>query len=223
MIELKQIYVNDSELHELLKKVNKGQSSSWFSIKREFLFYKGGLYVPKDLQIINKFMHLLHSSLEGGHSGVDKTLYRVRRNFFWPRLKRSMKKFVPRCDNCQRVKVEQSLPSGLLQPLLVPEKPWLDISIDFIKDMSISKGHAMIWMIIDRLTKYSHFVSFAHPYSAKPIAQLFLQHIFRLHGFPQTIVSDRDSMFTSKFWREFFKLHDVQLYHSTAYHLQIDG
>ncbi|XP_042942661.1 uncharacterized protein LOC122276828 [Carya illinoinensis] len=78
LIELKQIYANDSELHELLKKVNKGPSSSWFSIKREFLFYKGGLYVPKDLQIINKFMHLLHSSLEGGHSGVDKTLYRLK-------------------------------------------------------------------------------------------------------------------------------------------------
>lgn len=83
LIELKQSYANDSMLQKLLKKVNKGQSSSRFSIKEELLFYKGRLYVPKNLHFINKLLHLLHSHPKGCHSGVDKTLYRVRRNFFW--------------------------------------------------------------------------------------------------------------------------------------------
>lgn len=117
--------------------------------------------MPKDLQFINKLLHLLHSSPKDGHSGVDKTLYKVRRNFFWPRLKRSMKEFVRGCDICQRVKVEQSLPSGLFQPLPVPKKPWSDISMNFIEGLLVSKGHSMIWVVVDRFTKYSHFVSLA--------------------------------------------------------------
>ena len=106
LTELKQCYDDDSELQELLKKVKDGQSSTKFSMKGDLLFYKDRLYVPSNVQFITK---LLHSSPEGGHSGVDKTLYKVRRNFFWKGLKRSVKEFIQAW-----VKVEQTRPEGLL-------------------------------------------------------------------------------------------------------------
>ena len=78
-------------------------------------------------------------------------------------------------------------------------------------------------VVVDRLSKYAHFITISHPYTAISIAQLFMDHIYRLHGLPQTIVSYRDPTFLSSFWQELFKLQHVLLHMSTAYHPQSDG
>jgi hypothetical protein len=114
-----------------------------------------------------------------------------------------VKRFIRECDICQRMKAENVSPSGLLQPLPIPERPWLSISMDFIEGMPLSQGYSIIWVIMDQLTKYAHFVALKHPYTA---AQVFMNQLFKLHGMPKTIISDRDSTFTSKFWIEVFKL-----------------
>lgn len=127
------------------------------------------------------------------------------------------------CDICHRIKVELTVPNGLLQPLPILDLPWIDISMDFIESLPVSKGHLVLWVVVERLTKYSLFVPLSHLYTVKTIAQLFQQPIFKLHGFPRTIFSNKNPVLTSTFWRELFKLHDVQLCHSTAYHPQSDG
>lgn len=85
------------------------------------------------------------------------------------------------------------------------------------------QGKTVIWVVVDRLSKYAHFLAIAHPDSASMIAQMFVDHIFKLHGMPNSIVSDRDPVFMSKFWKEFFTLQGSKLCFSSGYHPQIDG
>jgi hypothetical protein len=122
------------------------------------------------------------------------------------------------CPICQISKTERVHYPGQLNPLHIPAAKWSDISMDFITGLPKSKGQDVILVIVDRLTKYAHFLTLSHPFTAQQVAQLFVDTIFKLHGPPSTIVSDRDSIFTSKFWQEFFKILKVQLNYSTAYH-----
>lgn len=99
----------------------------------------------------------------------------------------------------------------------------MDISMDFVEGLPKSQGFSVIMVVVDRLTKYAHFVAVKHPYKAIDIAQLFLDNIVKIHGFPQTIVSDRDTIFMSSFWKHLFKLYRDKLNRSTSYHPQSDG
>ncbi|KAH9762794.1 hypothetical protein KPL70_000939 [Citrus sinensis] len=153
-----------------------------------------------------------HGGTEGGHSGVRKTLDRVKRSFYWKRMQREICSFVAACDNCQRNKHENVLSPGLLQPLPIPEHNWTDISMDFIEGLPKSSGKQIIFVVVDRLSKYAHFMPLSHPYTALDVAQLFLDNVYKLHGLPNSIVSDRDKVFTSTFWQSL-----------TAYHPQTDG
>ncbi|GMJ04991.1 hypothetical protein HRI_004168300 [Hibiscus trionum] len=112
---------------------------------------------------------------------------------------------------------------GLLQPLAIPNAIWSSISMDFIEGLPQSKKRDCIFVVVDRLTKYAHFVALAHPFTAKSIAQVFLENIFKLHGLPVDIVCDRDRIFMSTFWKELMSKLGVTINASTTYHPQSDG
>jgi len=112
---------------------------------------------------------------------------------------------------------------GLLQPLPVPVAAWHTISLDFIEGLPYSGNVNCILIVVDSFTKYGHFLPFLHPFTAAVVAKLFLNNVYRLHGLPTTIISDRDRIFTSQFWRELFYLGDVSLQMSSSYHPQSDG
>jgi transposase InsO family protein len=142
--------------------------------------------------------------------------------FAWPSLKQSVQEFVQQCDTCQRAKVEHTKLPGLLQPLPVPAH-WNTISLDFVEGLPISNGHDVILVVIDKLTKYAHFLPLKHPFTALQVAMEFTDNIYKLHGLPECIISDRDKIFTSKLWQEMFRLTDTQLMMSSSYHPQTDG
>jgi transposase InsO family protein len=98
-----------------------------------------------------------------------------------------------------------------------------EISMDFVEGFPKSHGKDVILVVVDRLTKYAHFLPMSHPYSVHTIAQLFIDNIFKLHGMPTAIVTDRDCIFTSKLWHEVFAALKVDLRFSTAYHPETDG
>lgn len=104
---------------------------------------------------------------------------------------------------CLRCKYETVAYPGLLQPLPIPEGVWQSIAMDFIEQLTRSKGKDTIWVVVDRLSKYAHFVALSHPFSAAELAQMFFDNIYKLHGAPANIVSDKDPLFMSQFWREF--------------------
>lgn len=90
--------------------------------------------------------------------------------------------------------------------------------MDFIEGLPKSHGKTVILVVIDRLTTFAHFVALAYPFTAKLVAEAFVQEIFRLHGMPKSIISDMDPLFLSKFWEEFFQLQGTKLLKSSAYH-----
>ena len=127
------------------------------------------------------------------------------------------------CPTCQKYKADLSTPGGLLQPLPVPGAIWVDVSLDFTEGLARSRGKDTILVVVDRLSKYAHFLPLSHPYTAVTVAQLYFDHVFKLHGMPKTLVSDRDKIFVSHFWQELFRLQHTSLHLSTTYHPQSDG
>ena len=115
-------------------------------------------------------------------------------------------KFVAACSVCQHCKYQATSPTSLLQPLPIPKAIWEDISLDFISGLPRVRGIDTVLVVVDRLTKYAHFLLVRHPYTAKTVAEIFIKEIVRLHGIPSSIVSDRDTTFMSHFWQELFRL-----------------
>lgn len=132
----------------------------------------------------------MHSSAVGGHSGVQVTYCKTRNLFAWPGMTKQIQTFVGDCTACKQVKIEHVKYPGLLQPLLVPDRAWQLISLDFIEGLPKSGTYNCIMVVVDKFSKYAHFVPLAHPFTAFQVAQAFLNNIFKLHGLPQSIISD---------------------------------
>jgi hypothetical protein len=176
--------------------------------------------VPPNSSLLPAILGTAHSA---GHGGIQKTLHRLRADFFVPKDRALVRDWVRACSVCQQNKTEALHPAGLLQPLEVPSQIWSGISMDFIEGLPKVHGKSVILTIVDRFSKYSHFIALSHPYTATSVARAFCEGVVRLHGFPQSIVSDRDPVFTGNVWRELFKLSGVKLRMSTAFHPQTDG
>jgi hypothetical protein len=138
-------------------------------------------------------------------------------------LKQDVKDFVRQCAIFQQAKHVNTLPAGPLQPLPIPKVAWQDISMDFTEGLPKSKGYNVILVIVDRFTKYAHFVPIKHPFTGRTIAKVVYDNVVKLHGLPKTIVSDRDKMFTSTVWKELFSMMGTQQILSSAHHPQTDG
>lgn len=124
---------------------------------------------------------------------------------------------------CQQAKVATTSPVGLLQPLPIPSQIWEDLAMDFIMGLPSSKGFTVIFVVIDRLSKYAHFAPMKANYTSLSMAETFVDMVVKLHGILKSIVSDRDKVFTSKFWQHLFRLSGTMLAMSSFYHSQKDG
>jgi len=222
--ELKASYVTDVYTQTLLSSLQQDSGvPKGYSLQQGLIMYKGRLYIVKDSDFKSQVLQYIHSNPSAGHSGYHKTVQRAKADFFWKGMRRDIRKLVKECSVCQENKDELIHPPGLLQPLPVPLQVWTDISMDFIEGLPTSKGFTVIMVVVDRLTKYGHFIALSHPYTASTVAHLFFANVLKLHGLPKSIVSDRDPIFTSSFWQELFKLQGITLAYSSAYHPQSDG
>lgn len=148
---------------------------------------------------------------------------RTKALFFWPQMKDEVVKLVRSCNICIQAKGEHGPYPGLLQPLKVPNQAWTHVSMDFVEGLPKSKRKNVILVIIVRFSNYGHFIGLSLPYSADTVDRVFLYGIYKLHGLPVSIVTDRYLVFTSLFWRELFKLMGTSLDMSSAYHPKFDG
>jgi len=192
---------------------------------RQELWFKGNtLVLPRYLHLRKWALQEFHDSKYAGHFGTHKTLQNLKRVYWWHGMNEDVKNFVRSCHSCQRSKPDQKKPAGLLKPLPIPNRPWESISMDLITSLPLSPcGHDAICTVVDRLTKMVHFFPCPAKCSAIQLASLFVDNIFKLHGIPNDIISDRDPRFLSSFWREVCRLLGTQQNLSTPYHPQSDG
>jgi hypothetical protein len=189
-----------------------------FSLEQGLIKYKGNIWIGQNSTLQTKLIAAFHSSPLGGHSGVAATYYKIKKHFAWKGLKQDVESFIKQCETCQHAKHALEHPMRLLQPLPIPEGVLRDLSMDFIKGLPKSDGYSVILVVVDRLTKYAHFLPLKHPYTATTIAQVFMDSVVKLHGLPNSILTNRDTIFISHFWKELFKLYKVNLHLIIAYH-----
>ncbi|GJY66395.1 reverse transcriptase domain-containing protein [Tanacetum coccineum] len=169
-------------------------------------------------------MHESHKSKYSIHPGSDKMYHDLKKLYWWPNMKAIIAEYVSKCLTCSRVKAECQKPSGLLVQPEIPMWKWERITMDFVTKLpKTSTGHDTIWVIVDRLTKSAHFIPIRATDSMETLTRLYIKEIVSRHGVPISIISDRDSHFTSRFWQSLQNALGTQLDMSTTYHPKTDG
>lgn len=224
LVEVLDSYTNDPEVQSILEGIAvKDPTYKLYQYAKGLIKVEGRMYIGSGGDLRTRIIWEFHDSSMGGHSGQEVTYKKISQFFFWPNLRKHVNEYVQNCDMCQRIKSGTQFPGGLLQPLPIPTSIWEEISLDFIEGLPKSSDMDCILVVVDRLTKVGHFIPLKHPYTATTVAQVFLDNVYKLHGMPKVIVSDRDRLFTSTFWKELFAAVGTKLNLSTSYHPQSDG
>ena len=195
-----------------------------FTIDSEGLILHNGLvYIPMSNPIKLQILQSCHDGKVAGHWGQDKTFELVSREYYWPGMRKFINEYVRTCDTCARNKAPRHRRHGQLHPLPIPNGPWQSVSMDYIVELPPSQGYDAIYVCVDRLTKMAHFCPTITKVSAKDTADLYLRYVFKNHGLPKDIVSDRGTQFVSKFTRALLALCDIKGNRSTSFHPESDG
>jgi len=200
--------------------VAEGNINKGFSIIDDLLCWKNRIYVPKGLQ--QQIIKSEPDSKIAGHFGRERTLELITRTFYWTNMQRDIQKYCSERDICQRMKPSRHAKHGLLHPLELACKPWMHISTDFITDLPESEGAMVILLVIDRFTKMAHCIPLKKK-DSPTVARAYFEYVWKYHGFPEDIVSDRDSTFTGSFFMDLYDYLEIQRSMSTAYHPQTDS
>ncbi len=216
--ELKQGYSSDPEFRDIYQ-----EPVDPFVLKAGLLYFEGKLCVPKS-SWRNKLLQDHHEVPCKGHMGYEKTVASLSASFYWKDLKSDVKSFVRTCPDCQRNKASTQKPIGFLQPLQPETARWTSITMDLIPDLPVtSRGHDAVYVVVDRMSKMIRIIPLQKNRTAESVAHKFYENVYRHHGFPSEIISDRDSIFMSKFWETLFKRVQVTLKPSSSYHPETDG
>lgn len=221
--------VADKHSIEWLSELKKDlENDAWLKVNRTEVTHRNGLawrgdwlYVPIVLR--SKVLKHCHDVKTAGHFGFLKMLHLTRRQFWWPKMWTDIETYLRQCPVCAMSKPKPGKPFGLLQSVANPCKPWEEIAMDFIVELPNSRGHTMIWTVIDLFSKQAHFIPCKGLPSAQHLACLFVHHIYQLHGVPKCIISDRGVQFTVKFWRNFLCYIGSAQGLSSAFHPSTNG
>jgi hypothetical protein len=205
-------YNSDPETQKLLTELAvTGSNTKGFTLSDGIIRYKNRVWLGTHKEAHKAVMLALHDSGIGGHSGMKATYNKIKNLFAWPGMKQDIEMYVAACSVCKQAKPEHSKLPGTLQPLPVPAHAWTTISMNSIEGLPKSQNLDTILVIIDKFSKYAHFVPLKHPFTTTSVAHQFFHNIYKLHGLPQVIISDRDKVFLSTFWQELFKLSETTL------------
>ena len=182
------------------------------------------MIIPDDVSTRNFIVTELHNIPYSLHPGVQRTLCKVRKHFFWKGMTGHIREFVESCPVCQVAKSDHTLNRGKLQSTNIPEKKWTEVSLDFITDLPVTKDMKdSILTVIDTATRMVHLIPCKKSVTAAETAKLYWDQVVKLHGVPKILYSDRGTQFTSQFWKILWGLTGTQLQFGTAYHPQTQG
>jgi hypothetical protein len=203
---------------------NDRARSDPMQVKIGRLYYNDRIVVPNDIGLRTRILAECHDAAVSGHVGKDKTIEQVKRRFYWKGMDAFIQAYVTSCDACQRNKPSQQAPMGLSMPLPIPTQPWQQVSMDLITQLPRSRsGRDAIVVFVCKLTKMVHYAATTTTVTAPDLADIFMREVVRLHGVPESILSDRDPRFMAKFWQAFWAQLGTTLTMSTSYHPQTDG
>ncbi|GKV11569.1 hypothetical protein SLEP1_g22817 [Rubroshorea leprosula] len=181
-------WYKDPRLQQLMTMLQtKSNNDGKYSFVDHQLRRKGKLMVGNDMQLRTRLMQMIHAEAIEGHSRVLATTQRLSSLVYWKGMKKDIRNFIQGYHTCQLHKYEPTHLVGLLQPLPLPHRVWEQVSMDFIDDLPSSQGYTTIMIVVDWLSKYAHFIPVMHPYTTSKIAQLYLSHIYKLHGMPKKV------------------------------------
>jgi len=191
--------------------------------KDGLVWYQGKIWIAKEEGIRTTLIAKHQEPQQAGHGGTAKTTELIRQRYYWAKIREDIKRFIKNCNTCHRTKVVRHAPYGLLQSNEAPDRPRKSIAMDFITNLPKSEGHDTILVVIDRLTKMSHFITCSNNLDARRFANLFMREIVRLPGIPHDMISDRGTLFSSDLWKETTGKLGIEERLSTAFHPQTDG
>jgi hypothetical protein len=221
---VKESYVSDAYCQKVISSLSTNANSvPHFTLLGGILRYKNRVWIGNSLELQHLILSVVHGSAIRGHSGFPITYRKLKQLFSWQGMKTDTHKFVQSCTICQQAKPNRSKYPRLLAPLPVPNGAWEVVTMNFIEGLPKSGNANCILVVVDKFLKYNHFIPLLHPFNAVVVAKAFLNNIYKLHSMPIAIISDRDKVFTSKFWQELFRLTNVTLQMSSSYYPQTDG
>ncbi|GAA5918691.1 hypothetical protein JCM1841_006242 [Sporobolomyces salmonicolor] len=216
---LKAGYLEDSFCVQVVRNLG---SSKEFSMKDGLIYFESNrIVVPAVKELREALLHDGHDALS--HLGSKKTLSSLSSSFFWPGMRKDMERYVESCDGCQRHKSRTTRKAGELHSLAVPPRTFSDVALDFVGPLPSSDGKDILLTITDRLTGYTRLFPCRSKDGAKEIADIFFRGWFALFGLLERVVSDRDKLFTWKFWQVLHSRLGISLQLSTAFHPETDG
>src|SRR5450755_254114 len=180
-------------------------SNKGITIQGGIILMNGLIYIPQSLR--QEIFNQHHEARTARHQGIDRTLKLITRTYYFPKMRKFVENRIRVCDACQRNKTSRHKPYGKLMPNQAPTGAWEDVALDFITKLPESKepmtktSFDSILVITDRLTKYSYFIPYRESSSAEDLAYVFNKHIIGNHRISKRIISNRDKLFTSKFWK----------------------
>ena len=192
-----------------------------FDTHDELYYMADKVCIPNDATLREKIMQEYHDAQ--GHPDARRTQSAIMRTFWWPKMAQNIKRHCNKCATCKRIKSRTSKPLGKLDPLPKATRPWDTMSMDFITGLPIVEGYDAIATFVDTFTKQSHFIPCSSKINAEQFARLYFENVFRHHGLSRCIISDRDPLFTSSFWKTLMQQLKTRLNMSSAYHPQTDG
>jgi hypothetical protein len=189
--DVRQEWLQDPKILHLIQQLQDNSPVfAGYSWHNDEIHYKGHLYLSNRSQIKSTVLFELHATPTAGQSRFTKTYDRVKHYFFWDGMKKDVRTFVVECDVCQRNKGETIKSPCIIQLIMIPPTIWRDISMDFIVGLPKLGNKLVIMVVVDRLSKYAHLCALQHPFTESIVAQIFMDHVFKIHGMPHSIVYD---------------------------------
>jgi len=222
---IKKVQEGDEKVVKVVEELKKAgiktlKDEEW-EIENGVVLKKGRIYVPEG-ELREEVIWLHHDTPVGRHGERWKMTELVTRNYWWPGVTKEVEKYVEGCNACQRYKNRSEVPAGKLMPNAIPEKPWSHISADFITKLPLAQEYDAILVVCDRFSKMAHFIATTEKTSVEGLAKLFRDQVWRLHGLPKSIISDRGVQFAAGMMKELNNLLGIQTKLFTAYHPQTD-
>ena len=202
----------------------QGKMPRFWEKDGDYYFYQGKVIVPEVDTLKEDILTAMHAPASEGHMGREKTIQKVRRTFYWLNMAQAVKLFIKSCHQCQVNKPSNQKPGGLLQPVEIPSNFWECVTTDLITKLPpTQKGYDAIAVFVCKLSKMVIAEPCQSDINAEEFAQLFLRSVYRHHGLPKKLISDRDARFTGKFLRVVADALDIRQAFSTSFHPQTDG